>query len=116
MATATVSPELSVVNVMRAVARTATSVDGFDSFQRTTVAIITVDRNVGARQWKFRLQVVIKSHFFPGNRVMALPACPIEITAMWVFLFVACNTFRLGIAEGLIRMAINAFLLAVLAE
>ncbi len=47
---------------------------------------------------------------------MALPACPIKITAMWIFLFVACNTFRLGIPEGLIRMAINAFLLAVLAE
>jgi len=47
MATATISPELSVMNIMRAVAGTATSVDGFDSLQRTTVATITADRNVG---------------------------------------------------------------------
>jgi len=104
------------MNVMRAVARTATSIDGFDSLQRTPVAIIAVDRNVGTRQRKFRLQVVIESNLVPANGVMALTTCPIKVTAMRIFFFVAGNAFRLGVPKGLIRMAINAFFLAVLAE
>ena len=116
MATAAVSSKLSVMNIMRAVARAATSVDGFYSFQWTAVTIVTVDRNMGTRKWEFCLQIVIEAYFVPGNRVMALPACPIPVTALRIFLFVACNTFRVGIPEGLIRMAINAFLFAVLAE
>ena len=116
MAAAAVGSELSVMNVMRAMARTATSIDGFDSFQRTTVAIIAVDRNVGACQRKFRLQVVIESHFVPADGVMALTTCPVKVTAMRIFFLVASNAFRLGVPKGLVRMAINAFFFAVLAE
>jgi hypothetical protein len=116
MATAAVSSKLSVMNVMRAVARAATSVDGFYSFQRATMTFIAANAEVGSRNRKFRLQVVIESYLVPGNRVMALPACPIKVTAMRIFFFVAGNAFRLGVPKGLVRMAINAFFLAVLAE
>ena len=116
MATAAVSSKLSVMNIMRAVARAATSVDGFYSFQRATMTFITASFDVGSRKWEFCLQVVIESYFVPGNRVMALPACPVKITAMRIFLFVACNTFGLRIPKGLIRMTVNTFILAVLTE
>ena len=80
------------------------------------MAIIAADRNVGACQRKFRLQVVIESYFVPADGVMALTACPIKVTAMRIFFFVAGNAFSLGVPKGLVRMAINAFFLAVLAE
>lgn len=55
MAATAVCPELSVMNVMRAVAITATSVDIFYSFQRTTVAIVTANIDVCAHQRELRL-------------------------------------------------------------
>jgi hypothetical protein len=47
---------------------------------------------------------------------MALTACSIKVTAMRIFFFMAGNAFRFGVPEGLVRMAINTFFLAVLAE
>ncbi len=116
MATAAVSPKLSVMNIMRAVARAATSVDGFYSFQRATMTFITANFDVGSRKWEFCLQVVVESHFVPGNRVMALPAYLIKIAAMRIFFFVAGDTFGIGMPKGLIRMTVNTFFLTVLTE
>ena len=116
MATATVSPELSVMNVMCPVASAATTVDGLDLFQRTAVTVVAADPCVSARQREVCLQIMIESHFVPRDRVMAFAADLTEITAMRIFFFVAAHTFRSGVAKGLIRMAVNAFLLAVLAE
>ena len=116
MATTTVSSELSVMNVMRSVASAATSVDGFDLFQRTAVTFVAADSCVSTRQWELSLQVMIESHLVPGNRVMAFTTDLTKITAMRVFFFVAGYTFRPSVAKGLVRMAVNAFFLAVLAE
>ena len=116
MATAAVSSKLSVMNIMRAVARAATSVDGFYSFQRATMTFITASSDVGSRQREFCLQVVVESHFVPGNRVMALTARLIKIATMRIFFFVAGDTFRFGIPKGLVRMTVNTFLLTVLTE
>jgi len=116
MATTTVSSELSVMNVMRPVAGTATSVDSFDFFQRTAVTFVTANPYMSTGQRELGLQVVIESHFVPGNRVMAFTADQTKITAMRVFIFVAVHTFRSGVAKSLARMAVSAFFLAVLAE
>ena len=115
MATATVSPKLSVMNVIRSVASTATSVDGFDFFQRTAMTFVTADHQMGTRERELGLQVMIESHFVPGDRVMTFAADLTKITAMRVFFFVAANTFRSGVAEGLVSMAVSTFFLAVFA-
>ena len=93
MATAAVSSKLSVMHVMRAVARAATSVDGFYSLQRATITFITANSDVGTRNREFCLQVVIESNLVPANGVMALTTCPIKVTSMRIFFFVAGNAF-----------------------
>ena len=116
MATTTVIPELSVMNVMRSVTRTATSVDGLDVFQRAAMTFVTANPYVCTRQRELGLQVVIESHLVPSNRVMAFTADLTEITAMRVFVLVAAQTFRPGVAKGLVRMAVSTFFLTLLAE
>jgi len=59
---------------------------------------------------------MIERHFVPRNRVMTFTTDLTEVTAVRIFFFVAAYTFRSGVAEGLVRVAVNAFFLAVLAE
>ena len=116
MAAAAIFSEFSFMYVVRAVASTATSIDGLDSIQRDPVTIITGNRDLGSRNRKIRLQVVIECPLFPTNRVVALGTGPIKITAMRVFLFVAGNTLRLGVSKGLSGVAFGALLFAVFSE
>jgi len=82
MATTAIRSEFSVMNIIVAVAHKTAPVDGRHFAQWATVAFITGDADVGTRNRKIGLQVVIKNPLVPVDRVMALVARLTKVSAM----------------------------------
>jgi hypothetical protein len=113
MTTTAIEAEFAVVYVVRAMAVTATTVDGFDFVQRDSVAVVTVDVDVCARKRKLGLFVVIKSPDVPCDGVVAGIATILEISVMRVIITMTGDAVALFVGKGLRGMAIDAFLLIV---
>ena len=116
MAAATVNAKLIVVDIVRAMAVTTTTVDGLHFAERASMTVIAGDIDMRTAQFEFSLNIVVKDPKIPGDRIVASVTAPGEVFTMRIVVFVASGTAFVHDSEYLGLVTILAFVLVVNAE
>lgn len=116
MAAATVRAEFTVVDVIGAMA-IGTAIAGFPHRrQRTAVAALAGNIQVGSVQFEICLNIVIEQPQVPGNRVVTGLTVVLEYTVVRIIFEMTADTFAVRIAEQLRVVTGIAFDIAVLTQ
>lgn len=105
MATAAITAEFSIVNIVRPVAVAAAGAQFQHFWQRLAVAIVAGYVDVRADNLEICLRIVVKMPLQPVNRVMAGRTIGVEATLVLVVISVAVDALLRGILEHMCFVA-----------
>lgn len=104
------------MNVIRAMTVDTIGSNLLHRFQRTSMAAVAGHVNMGSRERKIRLRIVIEQPKVPGDRVVTQRAIICEPAVMIVVFQVAADAIFFGIHKYLGLVAILALVIRVISQ
>lgn len=101
MATSAIRPKFAVVNIVCPVAVSAFTFGCLHFLERSSMAVITRDVDVGSVKCEVRLHVVVECPSIPVNRVVTAVALTVEVATVRVVFLVTGNALGICLAKYL---------------